>query len=172
MGSPSLPPRCSPGTWSLLLPPSTGLEKPGVPSSTGHLSGSPGPGCSGVSPGWLCSPPAPAPLSQREQQTYRGRSQRDDGTDILAPSCRLGSPSWCLQSGVTSAFRRLSHPPLCLASEISVCVCFFFFYLRDFFFFFFPSGCVRPVAWRRASYSSLSFSVQISSLSFIHTTKP
>jgi len=57
-----------------------------------------------------------------------------------------------------------------LSVSLQKSVCVFFFIWGTFFFF--PSGCVRPVAWRQASYSSLSFSVQISSLSFIHTTKP
>lgn len=47
----------------------------------------------------------------------------------------------------------------------NLCVWCFFFLFKGLFFFFFPSGCVRLVAWRQASYSSLSLSVQISSLS-------
>lgn len=59
-GIPSPPPRCSPGTRSVLLPLSTGLKKPGLPSSTGNPPDSSGPGRSWVSPGWPCSPPAAA----------------------------------------------------------------------------------------------------------------
>lgn len=73
-----------------------------------------------------------------------------------------------VSSSSLSRFRNLS--PCCFFSPPF----FFFFKFKGLFFyyFFFPSGCVRPVAWRQASYSSLSFSVQISCLSFIHTTKP
>lgn len=132
----------------------------GGPPITGDLSDTSHPGCSRVSPG-LCSPPAPAQLKQHEPKTYHEANQRDECTDILAPSFHPRSPTWYLQSGVTSAFWGLSHPPLCLASEICVCVCVFFLFKG----LFFSSGCVRPVAWRQASYSSLSLSVQISSLS-------
>lgn len=151
----------------LAAPPSRGLKTPGVSSSSRQRCSSSRAGC----PQRGCVPP-----SHHEQQTYRGWNQRGDCTDILAPSFHLGSPTWCLQSGVTSASRSLSHPsPLCLASEICVCggfFCWVFFSFKGLFFFSPPSGCVRAVAWRQASYSSLSFSVPISSLSFIHTTKP
>lgn len=117
----------------LAAPPSRGLKTPGVSSSSRQRCSSSRAGC----PQRGCVPP-----SHHEQQTYRGWNQRGDCTDILAPSFHLGSPTWCLQSDVTSASRSLSHPsPLCLASEICACggfFCWVFFSFKGLFFFFSP----------------------------------
>lgn len=123
-----------------------------------------------VSPAWLCPPKPPRAANLPGLESERGLHGHLGS--LLPPRV----PNLVFAERCHQCLQSLSHPsPLCLASEICVCggfFCWVFFSFKGLFFFSPPSGCVRAVAWRQASYSSLSFSVPISSLSFIHTTKP
>lgn len=166
-GVPTTPHCCSPGTWSLLLPLPEGSKRRGSPPAAGSAAAAPVLGVPSVA----VSPQA----TTSSKLTGAGIREGIARTSWLPPStsgpqlgvCRAVSP---VPPGVCLILL------LCVSLQKSVCVVVFFvgffFHLRDFFFFSPPSGCVRAVAWRQASYSSLSFSVPISSLSFIHTTKP